>query len=74
MNNLVYIILLQGTQSEWRVVFYILAAVLLFGASFFLVFAQGETQEWAKGISEYDGNETAEHLAEDVDERKVTSN
>ena len=56
----------------WRVVFYILAAVLLFGASFFLVFAQGETQEWAKGIYEYDRNETAELPAEDADERKLT--
>ena len=36
----------QGTQAEWQIVFYIAAAVYLFGAIFYLTFASGEVQDW----------------------------
>ena len=38
----------QGTQAEWRVVFYLAAAIYLFGAIFFGIFAAGEIQPWVK--------------------------
>ena len=40
--------MLQGTVEEWRVVFYVWAAVFVFGAVFFTIFARGETQEWTR--------------------------
>lgn len=41
-------LLFQGTQAEWQIVFYIAAAVYLFGAIFYLVFASGEVQDWVQ--------------------------
>lgn len=38
----------MGTQAEWQIVFYIAAAVYLFGAIFYLVFASGEVQDWVQ--------------------------
>lgn len=46
------VFIFQGTAVEWRSVFYTLAAVQLFGGIFFLIFARGETQHWAKMESE----------------------
>ena len=37
-----------GTQEEWRIVFFICGGINLIGAVFYLIFAQGEVQEWAK--------------------------
>uniref|UniRef100_A0A915DC89 Major facilitator superfamily (MFS) profile domain-containing protein n=1 Tax=Ditylenchus dipsaci TaxID=166011 RepID=A0A915DC89_9BILA len=37
-----------GSLSEWRLVFYTMAATTLFSGVFFLVFGSGETQNWDK--------------------------
>ncbi|XP_059168721.1 sialin-like isoform X2 [Physella acuta] len=36
------------TQEQWRQVFYIAAAIYVFGAIFFIVFSSGDLQTWAK--------------------------
>ncbi len=38
----------QQTQFQWQVVFYISAAILSFGGVFYLIFASGEVEDWAK--------------------------
>lgn len=37
----------QGTQAEWRIVFFICSALYLFGGVVYLLFASGELQPWA---------------------------
>jgi len=37
----------QQTPAAWRNVFYIAAAVYLFGAIFYAIFGSGERQPWA---------------------------
>lgn len=54
---------LQQTQEEWQIVFYIAAAVYGAGLIFFLIFADGELQDWVKPYM-FDKDEAAgEHLA-----------
>lgn len=38
---------LQNTLEEWQTVFYIAAAINLFGAVFYTVFGRGTVQPWA---------------------------
>lgn len=38
----------QKTPKEWQVAFYIAAVIYVLGAIFFLIFSDGEVQEWAK--------------------------
>lgn len=38
---------MRQTKEEWRIVFYISAAVYAFGTIFFLVFSTGVKQPWA---------------------------
>ncbi|XP_046329728.2 sialin-like [Haliotis rufescens] len=40
------------TRAEWQVVFYIAAAMYGFGAIFYVIFASGELQPWAREESE----------------------
>lgn len=40
-------LIFQGTQAEWRIVFFICSSLYLFGGLFYLVFASGELQPWA---------------------------
>lgn len=40
------------TRAEWQVVFYIAAAMYGFGAFFYIIFASGELQPWAREESE----------------------
>ncbi|XP_041377303.1 sialin-like [Gigantopelta aegis] len=49
----------NGTIEEWRSVFYIIAAVYVFGVSVFLMFGSGELQPWGAGIPE-DANTDAD--------------
>lgn len=35
------------SESEWKIIFYITAAVYLFGSIFYWFFASGELQPWA---------------------------
>jgi len=42
---------LQGTKQEWRLVFYLSAALFLLGGIFFAIFAEGTVQPWAKTSS-----------------------
>ncbi|XP_060582480.1 sialin-like [Ruditapes philippinarum] len=37
----------DGTQEQWKTVFYITAGIYIFGSIFFAVFASGEVQPWA---------------------------
>ena len=43
-----HLFVLQGTQAEWQRVFFICSGMYVIGAIFFIVFASGEEQEWAK--------------------------
>ncbi|GFO24631.1 vesicular glutamate transporter 1 [Plakobranchus ocellatus] len=36
------------TRAEWQIVFYVAAAIYIFGAIFFAIFASGELQSWAQ--------------------------
>jgi len=47
---------LKGTAEEWQKVFYVWAAIFVFGAIFYLIFARGETQPWA--VDEEDSGES----------------
>lgn len=38
----------QKTQSEWLTAFYIASVIYCFGAVFYIVFAKGDIQPWAK--------------------------
>lgn len=38
----------QKSQKEWLVAFYIAAVIYVLGVIFFLIFSDGEIQEWAK--------------------------
>ena len=49
--------ILQKTQAQWRVVFFISAAISTFGAVFYALAGSGEIQPWAM--------ETAEKVQED---------
>ncbi|XP_076271476.1 sialin-like isoform X1 [Rhynchophorus ferrugineus] len=43
-----YIVSDSPAFEEWRIVFFITAAIYLFGAFFFVLFSSGELQPWAK--------------------------
>lgn len=47
-STVIGIIVRNGTRSEWKIIFYITCVLNTFGNIFFLIFGQGETQEWAK--------------------------
>ena len=38
----------QSTRTEWQTVFYLTAAVSVAGALFFVIFAKGTLQDWAR--------------------------
>ncbi|XP_025095477.1 uncharacterized transporter slc-17.2-like isoform X2 [Pomacea canaliculata] len=38
-------------EAEWQIVFYVAAAIYLFGAIFYVIFASGVLQPWASGAS-----------------------
>ena len=44
----------RQTRSEWQIVFYVAAAIYLFGAIFYVIFASGVLQPWAmkQGVKE----------------------
>ena len=46
--------LFYQTAEEWRVVFYLAAAIYLAGAVFYGLFASGERQPWAEIHSAYE--------------------
>ena len=39
--------MLQSSQSEWQMVFYIAAGIYTVGALVYIMFGTGELQEWA---------------------------
>ncbi|XP_041369223.1 sialin-like isoform X3 [Gigantopelta aegis] len=44
------------TRTEWQYVFFISAAIYVFGAIFYIIFASGELQPWARSTQEPEGN------------------
>ncbi|XP_012942626.1 sialin [Aplysia californica] len=38
----------RQTRAEWQIVFYVAAAIYIFGAVFYIIFASGELQPWAR--------------------------
>jgi len=66
ISFLFFLLFLQSSASEWRVVFYIGGLIYIAGAIFYCVFASGNKQTWASGYSEL--------IAEtDDDEEEVNS-
>lgn len=45
---------LQGLQSEWNIVFYIIIGLYLFEMFVYLIFGSSETQPWATVSPEWD--------------------
>ncbi|XP_053390940.1 sialin-like [Mercenaria mercenaria] len=41
-------ITVDKTKEQWKTVFYITAAIYTFGAIFYIIFASGELQDWAR--------------------------
>uniref|UniRef100_A0A1B0GHQ7 Putative permease of the major facilitator superfamily protein n=1 Tax=Lutzomyia longipalpis TaxID=7200 RepID=A0A1B0GHQ7_LUTLO len=58
----------NGTQEEWKVVFYIIAGLALFGMIFFILFGQGELQEWAKCKTTQETSKCIEPLQEHLED------
>jgi len=56
---------LQSTQAEWRVVFYLSAAIYLLGAIVFTIFGDGEIQPWVRPFMTQ-GQGTSEVKQEEV--------
>ena len=52
----------QGAEDEWQKVFYIGAAIYLFGWIMFIIFADAEVQDWAKGRTDHK-NETETRIS-----------
>ena len=42
----------QGSQAEWRSVFFLTAGVYLFGGLAYLIFGGGDVEDWAKPTTE----------------------
>lgn len=44
----------QSTSKTWRTVFYISAAIYVFGVISYTLLGSGEVQSWAKGTNNYE--------------------
>ncbi|CAG5123820.1 unnamed protein product [Candidula unifasciata] len=53
------------TRAEWQIVFYIAAAIYIFGATFFVIFASGDLQPWAE-VGELESKSREVELTADV--------
>ena len=53
------------SREQWQIVFYVAAAIYLFGAIFYLIFGSGELQPWAREQREYELSVEMEPLKED---------
>ena len=63
----------QQTQAQWQIVFYISAVIYVVGTVFFILFAQGEVQDWVKPymydeleLKEMKVNESSDHSSDGV--------
>lgn len=54
-------------RAQWQIIFYVSAAVSVFGALFFLIFSSGAEQSWAQHHNDF---KTLKHrkIASDEDE------
>ena len=52
---------MQGDQGQWQIVFYLAAAVYVFGAVVYGLLASGVTQKWAEVTTGYLPHTTAEN-------------
>ena len=48
LNTTLLCILIQGSQSEWRNVFFMTGGVYLFGGLVYVFFGRGDIEQWAK--------------------------
>lgn len=46
------------TQKEWKIVFYICAAITLFGGVFYVLFCDATLQKWAMSTTEKSNHAT----------------
>ena len=44
--------MLQGSASEWRYVFFLVAGLISLGGIAFCIFGSGDVQDWAKEVSD----------------------
>ena len=56
----------QQTREQWQTVFYIIAGFLVFGITFFGIFAKGEVLDWAKEEIEDEEKPAEDEKAEEV--------
>lgn len=47
-NNSGFPLFQSQSREQWQIVFYVAAAIYLFGAVFYLIFGSGELQHWAR--------------------------
>ena len=76
MQHFLYVSSLQQTRGAWRKVFFVAAAIYLFGTIFYAIFGSGEKQAWASSQPTNSTNKDEEKaLKEKVDnnEKEVKS-
>ncbi|CAL1548159.1 unnamed protein product [Lymnaea stagnalis] len=62
------------TQEQWRGVFYLSAAIYVFGAVFYIVFSSGSLQPWAVDAAELHVSAREEELEEKVQLNETITN
>ena len=63
---------MQGTQEEWRDVFFLSGGVLLFAGLVYILLAEGGVAEWAKGDENIDDKHDAVNRQTETAENKET--
>ena len=56
----------QGSQAEWRSVFFLTAGVYLFGGLAYLIFGGGDVEDWAKPTTEKETVSNSKDKTSDV--------
>ena len=75
MQTNLYLLYLQSqTRDEWQIVFYIAAAIYVFGAVFYLIFGSGELQPWAREEKHIEVDVEMEPLKTDQEKPALQNN
>ena len=66
--------LFQGTQEQWRNVFYLCAGLSLLGEVVYVLFASSEPQPWSLNNNTQSKNDTPEEKEKDLPAATESSN